>query len=145
MKVRYVNQQDKFDPMNRNVIGSARELAELLDQRRNRAPFMADLVADNGFELLLGIGPNVGCAQYSRADGEPPYLMAVSPERHMRKGCVEFFVSNTPTPVAARYILSFDQLKAISLYFFETGDRSNAVSWCKFDPGAAKEDAQDHR
>jgi hypothetical protein len=140
MRVRYINEQDKSDPLNGVVIAEAGALAELLNERRNRMPFMAGLVADNGFELMIGIGPNVGCAQHSRTDGAPPYLMAVSPQRHLKNGYIDFLASNTPTPVAARYILSFEQVMMVSLYFLETGGRSNAVSWSEFDPGATRED-----
>lgn len=142
MKVRYVNQQDKSDQMNGAVIVEANMLAELLDERRNRVPFIADFVGDSGFELMIGIGQDVGCVQHSRTDGEPPYLMAVSPQRLMKKGYVEFLVNSTPTPLAARYILTFDQVKAIALHFLVTGDRSNVVSWCEFDPGSVREDVQ---
>lgn len=142
MKVRYVNGQDKLDSMNGVDIAGPDELAELLDERRNRAPFIADLVADNGFELMIGMGRGFGCAQYSRTDGEPPYLMAVSPQRNVEKGYVEFLVNNTPTPFAARYILTFEQVKAVSLHFLATGDRSSTVAWCEFEPGAVREDLQ---
>jgi Immunity protein Imm1 len=142
MRVRYVNTHDKSDPMNGAFITESSSLAELLDQRRKCVPFIAELVGENGYELAIGIGSSVGSAQYSRTDGEPPYMMAVSSHRHMKKGYVEFFFHIEPTPVAARYILSFDQVKAVSLHFLETGDKSNAVSWREFEPGAARGDVR---
>lgn len=51
MSVRYVNQQDKNDPMNRMVITGGNNLSELLDKRRRNAPFIAELCAGNGFQL----------------------------------------------------------------------------------------------
>ena len=143
MKVRYVNTYDNSDPMNGAFITESNSLAEILDQRRKYVPFIAELAGDNGYELAIGIGSDVGSAQYSRTDGEPPYMMAVSPQRHMTKGYVEFFFHNEPTPVAARYILSFDQVKMVSLHFLKTGDKSNAVSWREFEPGAARDDVRD--
>ena len=143
MKVRYVNGQDKSDSMNGVVIVDVDELTRLLDGRRNRVPFISDLIADNGFEMMIGMGRGVGCAQYSRSDGEPPYLMAVSPQRNMKNGHVDFLVNNTPTPFAARYILTFEQVKTISLHFLATGDRSGAVTWHEFEPRAVREDTQD--
>ena len=146
MKVRYNNDEDKFDPMNGSVISNSDMLTELLEARRNRAPFMADLVGDNGFELLIDIAGDVGCAQYGRSDGEPPYLMAVSPHPPpVKVGYVEFLSGGTPTPVAARYIISFDELKQIACHFLNTGGRSDAVSWQEFEPGAAREDARHAR
>lgn len=146
MKVRYINQQDTSDPMNGSVVVDADKLAELLDGRRNKVPFMADIVGDGGFELLIGLGYEIGCAQFSRADGDPPYLMAVSPHPPpVGAGYVEFLAADVPTPVAARYIISFDELKQISRHFLDTGGRSDAVSWQEFEPGAAREDARHAR
>ena len=45
----------------------------------------------------------------------------------------------------SRYILNFDEVKTISLQFFETGDKSDAVSWREFEPGAIREDVLGHR
>jgi len=142
MRVRYVNRQDKSDPMNGAVMADADKLAELLEGRRKRAPFIADLTGDNGFELMIGLGGELGCAQYSQADGEPPYLMAVSPHLPpIRAGYVEFLAASTPTPLAARYIISFDELKQVACHFLDTGGRSDVVSWQEFHPAAAREDA----
>jgi len=60
----------------------------------------------------------------------------------MQKGCVEFFAAGTPTPFAARYIISFDELEEIALHFLQTGERSAAVGWQVLNPRAAKEDAE---
>jgi hypothetical protein len=128
MKVRYDNQQDDLDPMNGGVFSDQEKLIELLDSRRNDPPFAARLSGDNGFELMIGIGGDVGCVQYSHSNGDLPYLMAVPPGPQP-SGDVEFLMGGTATPIPARYILSFDELKKVVLYFLETGDRINAVSW----------------
>jgi hypothetical protein len=60
----------------------------------------------------------------------------------MKRGYVEFLTANTPTPVAARYIISFDELKEVVLYFLQTGERSDAVVWQKLNLQALKEDAE---
>lgn len=142
MIVHYDNEQDDLDPMNRTVVGSSAQLSELLDSRRNNAPFFARFSSDNGFEIMVGIGGNVGCVQYSRGDGSPPYLMAASFHPPMKHGCVEFLTADTPTPVAARYIISFDELKTIATHFLATGERSNAVSWQILNPKATREDVE---
>jgi hypothetical protein len=129
MKVRYLNYQNKLDPMNGTVIAGEAKLVELLDSRRNEPPFIAELSGDNGYHIEFGIGGDVACVQYSRCDGELPYLMAVPPRPHMTSGDVEFLTANTPTPVPARNILNFDELKQIALHFQQTGERSEAVSW----------------
>jgi hypothetical protein len=142
MKVRYLNHQDKLDPMHGAVITESAQLTELLDNARREPPFIAELEGDNGFEILFGIGEKFGWAQYSRSDGSPPYLMAVSQEPPLKRGYLEFLTANTPTPIAARYIIRFDELKKVALDFLKTGDKSNGVSWQTLNPRATKEDAE---
>jgi hypothetical protein len=86
MKVRYRNLQDDLDPMNRTEIAGREKLDELLDGRRHKQPFVAELVADNGFKIVFGISTDFGCVEYIRVDGDLPYLMAVSPHPPMASG-----------------------------------------------------------
>jgi Immunity protein Imm1 len=141
MSIQYLSHQDKFDSMNGRTIEQAAQLSELLHRRRNQRPFVAEISGDNGFQLTFGIGTDLCCAQHSRADGSQPYLMAVSPRPLLKTGYAEFLSANTPTPIAARYIISFDELKEIALYFLQTGERSDGVSWQVLDPRAIEEDA----
>ena len=142
MKVWYINQQDDSDPVNGAVITGSEMLTALLNSRRSRPPFLALFSGDNGFEIMVGIGGNIGCIQYSRSDGKAPYLMAVSAHPPMKSGYVEFLTADTPTPFAARYILNFDEVKKVALDFLKTGERSDAVSWRSLEPGAIEEDAE---
>ena len=129
MKVVYRNQQEKDDPSNESVIESDAGLVKSLEQARNEKPFFVRLLGDNGFEVLLRIGGDFGCVQYSGSHGESPNLMAVSTRPPMKRGYVEFLTSDKPTPGAARYIISFDELKRVVLDFLHTGLRSDAVVW----------------
>ena len=58
----------------------------------------------------------------------------------MKGGYVEFLMTDTPTPIAARYIISFGELKKIALHFLKTGERSDLVAWQVFDPSAMREE-----
>jgi hypothetical protein len=142
MIVRYFNNQNELDPMSGKAITENTVLANLLDSRRQDQPFLADLCGDNSFQIMIGIGGNASCVQYSRMDNKPPYLMAVSTQPPMKRGYVEFLVNNTLTAIAARYIISFNEMKKIALHFLETGERSNGVSWQSLDPRAIIEDAE---
>jgi hypothetical protein len=142
MKTIYSNQQDKNDPLNGSEIGSSAELAQLLDQARTKKPFFIRLSGDNGSELMIGIAGNIGCIQHSRLERGYPNLIAVSSCPPMRRSYVEFLTANTPTPVAARYIISFDELKRVVLHFLRTGELSDAVHWQKLNLRALKEDAE---
>jgi hypothetical protein len=77
MKLLYENQQEDADPMNGMIISGGAQLDAALDAGRIGTPVFVRLSGDNGFEIMVGIGHNVGCIQYSRSDGEPPYLVAL--------------------------------------------------------------------
>jgi Immunity protein Imm1 len=142
MKVQYFNHQNERDPMDGVVITASAQLAELLDNVRREPPFIAKLEGDNGFEILMGVSEKFGWAQYSASDSGGPYLMAVSPEPPMKRGYLEFLTADTPTPIAARYVIRFDELRQVALYFLKTGEKSDAVSWQLLNPRATKEDAE---
>lgn len=129
MIVQYRNNQDKSDPRNGTFHGDSGSLSDLLNSAQTRRPFIAELRGANDFELVIGIGGEFGCAEHRRINGDLPYLMALSRRPPMKTGNVEFLTANTPTPIDARYILSFDELKQIALEFQSTGERSNAVLW----------------
>lgn len=142
MKIAYRNQQYQDDPLNGAMVESERELTGLLEQARHGKPVFIRLSCDNGFELLLGIPQSLGCVQHSSADGASPNLLAVSDRPPLNRGYIEFLTANTPTPVAARYVISFDELMQIALHFLRTGERSGDVSWWRFYPHALQEDAE---
>ncbi|MGA8078973.1 MAG: Imm1 family immunity protein [Xanthobacteraceae bacterium] len=129
MIVQYCNNQDKSDRQHDAFFTEGTRLAHLLDNARTRTPFIAELRADNGFELVIGTGGDLGCVEHRRINGDLPYLMAMSSHPPLTTGEVEFLTANTPTPIAARYILSFLELKEIALDFLATGERSKSVSW----------------
>lgn len=129
MKVRYENQQDDSDPMNGREIATTAQLTTLLDDRRKNEPFLAELAGENGYELMIGMGSGIACAQYSLSVGNPPYLMALAPQRRVKTRYAAFLTNNTPTEVPARFILNFDEMKQIASHFLETGERSSTFSW----------------
>jgi len=142
MTFHFLNYQDKHDPNYGRAISTENELFAVLDHARQASPFVAELCGASDFHITIGIGRDVGCVQYGRVDGMPPYLMAMSRRPPMKRGCVEFLCGNTPTPVAARYILSSEELREIALHFIRTGERSDSVSWQELNPKACKEDAE---
>jgi hypothetical protein len=129
MNVTFFDQQDESNPINGSVIADSEELSRLLDNLRSRSPFLAELIGANGYVLMIGIGGPVGCAQHSRSDGSPPYLVAVAPNPIAEDECIDFLIGNTPTPIPVRYILPFEKMKEIASCFQETGARSAAVTW----------------
>jgi hypothetical protein len=133
MVVTLLDYQDENDPINGLVIADDEQLSRVLDNLRTRKPFFAELSGEHGYKLLIGIGGPVGCAQYSRADGSPPYLMAMVSNSVVPKDYTGFLAGGTLSPVPARYILPFENVKEIAIYFRQTGARSATVSWEELD------------
>jgi hypothetical protein len=127
--VTFFDQQDASNPLNGSAIADGEELSRLLDSLRTRSPFLAELIGANGYILVVGIGGPVGCVQYSRSDGDPPYLVAVAPNPIAEDEYIDFLIGNTPTPIPVRHIFPFEKVKEIARYFQETGARSATVSW----------------
>src|ERR1700683_1098600 len=129
MIIYFRNYQDERDPNHRRAISSEDELISLLDRARSEAPFIAEFCGAGDFHIEIGIGGDFGCVQYSRVDGTPPYLMAVSQRPAMKRGYIEFQCGGTPTPIPARNILRFDELREVVLHFMRTGERSNMAAF----------------
>lgn len=55
--------------------------------------------------------------------------MALPPHPHVTSGSVEFLAGNTLTPIPARNILNFKELKKVAEDFVSTGQRSRCVFW----------------
>lgn len=129
MNVEFFDTQDERNPLNGLIVSEGSCLSELLDQLKDRPPFFCNLIGQDGHTVLLGIGGPRGCVQYSRTDGAPPYLMAISRDPEVSREFFEFLIGNTPSPVPSRYCPPFDTVKNIATYFQMTGERSPAVSW----------------
>ena len=114
--------------MNGSKIKNRIELEEVLEKLRNRDPFFFELVGENGYQLLVGLG-ELGCAQYRRDDGAGLYQVAVAPAAHDVDGYLEFLAGGTSTPVSKRYCMPLEQVKQIIFYFLETGGCSPDFSW----------------
>jgi hypothetical protein len=129
MSTRFFDRQDMGNPINGAGINDALELRRALGDVRARPPFFAELLGDNGFKLLLGVGMPEGCVQFSAADGSPPYFMAIAPSADDRDGTVEFLLGDTPSPVPRRYCLAYEDALDIAATFVPTGQRKSDVRW----------------
>src|SRR5712691_8300981 len=129
MRVTFFDRQEISNPLNNRSFSKALDLLEVIDSLRSREPFFCELVGENGYNLLIGLGGTIGCVQYSRADGSPPYVMAIGAGEQEGEGYVEFLTADTPTPVPSRYCIPFDLVKKVAVYFLETGGRSSQLAW----------------
>lgn len=125
------NLQDPGDPYHDIAVKDANKLSLILDEFQRREPFIAELRSENGFNLIVGIGGPVGCAQYANSDGLPPYLVAVlrDAESQLSKEVTTFLCGGQETEISNRHSVPFEVLKRIVTHFLETGDRSAEVDW----------------
>lgn len=60
-------------------LSTGSDIGELFEEIRYRdPPGIFEIQAENGWTLTLGLGPEVGRAQYAPSDGMPPYWVAVN-------------------------------------------------------------------
>jgi hypothetical protein len=133
MTALFFDREDHGNCLNGTVVHDKGQLFQALKTLQDRPPFDFELVSDKGFRLLIGMGKQ-GCAQYSRRDREPPYMMAVDQGKEREKGYIEFLDGGTPSPVSKYYCMPFDIVREIAGYFVETGRMYPAVAWEEFDP-----------
>jgi len=129
MKVTFFDRQEASNPHNNEVVDASTSLLDILESLQDRKPFFCELVGENGFNLLLGVGGNVSCAQYSPSDGGTPYVMARLESNAKTDGYAEFLINDTITPVPDRYSIPFDTAKEVAAHFLKTGQRSPLVLW----------------
>lgn len=127
MKVKFVDFDTTEQPAPQVVLTNGDEVAKLLNGMRKREPFMCELIGENGYKLGIGIGADVGCVQYSRVDGEPPYLMATNGIEYGDEHI--FMMSGTPTPVDGKFCLPMAKVVEIAGFFVETGRQPIETAW----------------
>ena len=128
MNVTFLDGEDNKNSLNGSVIQDRERLLQTMDRLRTRPPFVCELAGETGFYLHVGIG-KLGHAQYSRMDGEPPYLLAVAPRPGRRDEYIEFLLGGTPTPISKRYCMPFNLVREIAGYFLETGRAHPDFTW----------------
>jgi hypothetical protein len=131
MNVAFFDREDDANQLNGTIVQRREQLPQILDGLLNRPPFVCELVGENGFHLHVGVG-RLGHAQYSRPDGEPPYLLAVAARPGRRHEHIEFLLGGTPTPISKRYCMLFASVREIAAHFLETGRTHPGFVWEEF-------------
>ena len=129
MKAQFFDRQDPHNPMNGRTVSNSAELQSALVLQRDRLPFFAELIGENGFKLLLGLGRNDSCVQFSATDGSSSYLMAIASGTGDRVGEKAFLINGELTAVPMRYCLPFETVVDIADEFVRTGHRKAGLSW----------------
>jgi hypothetical protein len=134
MKTHFFDLFDNANPLNGTSVENLAELQNVLESVRDRLPFIAELIGDNGFKLTFVLGTTEGCVQFCSVDLDPPYLIAIDPSQRDSEGDVEFLMSGVPTPVSKRYCLPYDAFVEIAAEFIQTGERKHGVLWEELGP-----------
>jgi hypothetical protein len=129
MTIRFFDRQDKHNDLNGTTFSDPANLVAVLESLKHRPAFFCELVGDNSYNLLVGVGSQCGCLQYSLSDGRPPYLMAVDKKPAGGSDYLDFLTGDTPTPVAGRYCLPFETVEKAAGHFLLTGERYPEVNW----------------
>jgi hypothetical protein len=129
VKTQFFDRQDPKNPINGRVVTRSMEVSELFAAVRTRPPFFAEFIGEGGFKLLVGLASAEGCAQFSAADGSPPYLMAVAPDAANSGGEQSFLIGDTMTPVPKRYCLPYEAIVRLAEVFVDTGLRDTEIRW----------------
>lgn len=129
MNAVFYDEQNTPNPLNGTTVIDRAELFNVLLNLPETEPFFCKLEGANGYELLFGVGQEYGCAQYSRKDGEPPYLVAVATRTADETECLDFRFGNELTSVPKSRCLPIETVREIAAYFVETGNRSSITSW----------------
>ena len=128
MILKFFDRDDEANELNGITVRDSRHLRQVLEAQTYKQPFVCELVGENGFQLTIGVG-KLGCVQYARCDGSPPYLMAVSGSRAMIGADKEFMLGGTPSSIPARFCMPFEEVIEIAVYFMETGKACPSFSW----------------
>src|SRR5262245_17125369 len=121
MKAHFFDLEDNANPLNGASIENLTELQNVLESLRDRPPFIAELIGDNGFKLMFGLGTEEGFVQFSSVEDDPPYLLAVNPNLRDSEGEFEFLCGGTLTPMEKRFCLPYDTVVKIAAEFVQTG------------------------
>ena len=129
MSVKFCDLQDENNPDNGTNVIDGGSVKALLMRNATREPFTCELVYEDKMQLMIGLGPQLCCAQHSATDGNSPYLVAYLESERMQTGEVEFLLSKSPTEISRKQCFPLEVLLDVAAHFVETGQRSSSVLW----------------
>ena len=129
METRLFDRKSKSTALDGKILRDSAAAEELFRSLDKSVPRFCELVAENGYTLWIGISADIACVQYSRTDGEIPYLMAVRPPNLEAVPSREFMSGGTATPVSGRFCVPLELGIQIASEFIETGRTGALVSW----------------
>lgn len=117
------------NPLTSTNFESGDEAIARLQGELNRVPHFVELQSDKNTKLLIGLGGEMGCAQFSSIAGDPPYLMACLPGHESLEGFEYFYISGELSEVPKQYCIPLGALLKVIKDFVDTGTQSHTVNW----------------
>lgn len=134
MIVTFADLQDEDNPGSGVSIDSPMSIRQLLEKRISlRHPVVCQLSHADGSNLVVGVSPTLGFAQYTASDAMPPYLMAVNESGPERRQAMDFAVGDTRTPIDGKFLIPMEVVIQVAEDYVVAGQRSDAVSWIDFE------------
>jgi hypothetical protein len=127
MSATFRDHENPSNPWNGRRVTSS-EVGQLLRSLQTREPFLCSLEADSG-TLLVGVGRELGCIQFTPKNGGPPYLMATTGSMDNGDEYVEFLSGGTPSPIPRRYCLPWPLVERTVAAFLDQGFFPSDLQW----------------
>ena len=110
MNATFVDLNNNENPANGTVI-SAPNIRKCVRDFQCKTPSMFQLQLQSGVRIEVGVAGDMGCIQYTPANGLPPYVMATTSLIHSpTESYVIFSVGGTDTPISDRFCLPIELL-----------------------------------
>ena len=129
MSAKFLDLQNESNPDNGTIVHDGASAKALLIRNSSREPFTCQFVYDDEFQLMVGLGPDLCCAQYSATSGNSRYLVAYLESERMQAGEVEFLLNNSPTEILRKQCFPLKVLLEVAAYFVEKGKPSGIAQW----------------
>jgi len=129
MTARFFDRQDAGNPLNGITLSSEDDIATVFEHARDREPFFCELLSDSGSMLLMGMGRERGCIQFTEPDNSHFRMAIEVAPLHQGKGELSFLMGGTRTPVPEQFALSLATERTIVRHFVRTGEMLPSISW----------------
>ena len=130
MKMTFQDLEHRENPRNGTALSGTTSVSDLFASLEGRDPFIFELRSEAGYTLTTGFGGSLGFVQYSAADGEPPYAVALA-DAPTPSESKYFVAGGQQTEIPGRFCLPIKRVEAIVAEIMVTGVRSRSVAWEK--------------
>ena len=132
MKVQYKNWSNIDDTLNGIVISDGPSARKLLATVA-LCPSFVELKREDGCKLLLGLGGDVGCAQFTPAPSAQVHSLMAALDDGNRDELMELSIRGRRVPMSRRYCLPLHTIQRLASDFTRFRYASRSVTWDELD------------